>query len=327
MADLYLHSRKVDSLFQLLGEHENDITYSMAWALAQSSSFLRAFLQKVVGREVKIDEVLIRLQQYESGRGVTDIEIELPGEIYIIIEAKRGWNLPDRRQLETYANRNSFKVSNASFKQLIALSECSRDYAKSRIDQKIAGVQVKSISWKEVAEIASKARPEGKGSHAENRLIKELLTYMGGIMTVQNIDSNWVYVVSLSKDTPEGWGISWIDIVEQKNHYFHPVGEGWPKEPPNYIAFRYDCKLQSIHHIDEYEVITNLHERIREIPSEERKPYFLYTLGRAFAPPKKVRTGKIYRSTRVWCMLDTLFTCDTISDALDLSQKRKNRVG
>ena len=34
MTRLYLHGRQIDSVFQLLGEHENDISYSVAWALA-----------------------------------------------------------------------------------------------------------------------------------------------------------------------------------------------------------------------------------------------------------------------------------------------------
>ena len=44
------------------------------------------------------------------------------------------------------------------------------------------------------------------------------------------------------------------DIVNKKRIYFHPVGGGpggWPSEPPNYIAFRYGGKLQTIHHIDQ----------------------------------------------------------------------------
>jgi hypothetical protein len=40
MTELLLHKRKVESVFHLLGEHENDITYSVAWALSQSPHFL-----------------------------------------------------------------------------------------------------------------------------------------------------------------------------------------------------------------------------------------------------------------------------------------------
>ena len=49
MPELLLHKRKVESIFHLLGEHENDITYSVSWALSQSARFLAAFLSPVSG--------------------------------------------------------------------------------------------------------------------------------------------------------------------------------------------------------------------------------------------------------------------------------------
>jgi len=70
-------------------------------------------------------------------------------------------------------------------------------------------------------------------SYSEKRVLRELLTYLRDLMRMQNIDSNWVYVVSLGPGVPEGWLVSWIDIVRMKSAYFHPVGGSWPKEPPN----------------------------------------------------------------------------------------------
>ena len=71
---------------------------------------------------------------------------------------------------------------------------------------------------------------------------------------MQKFDSNWVYVVSLGSGTNPGRNIFWIDVVNDRGRYFHPVGKGWPKEPPNYMAFRYWGKLRSIHHVESYEV-------------------------------------------------------------------------
>jgi hypothetical protein len=49
-----------------------------------------------------------------------------------------------------------------------------------------------------------------------------------------------VYVVSLSPERPPGWDVSFLDIAQTHGKYMHPVGgSGWPKEPPNYIAFRF----------------------------------------------------------------------------------------
>ena len=143
-------------------------------------------------------------------------------------------------------------------------------------------------------------------------------------MTSQNKDSNWVYVVSLANGKPEGSNISWIEIVNKCGRYFHPVGvNGWPKEPPNYIAFRYAGKLQSIHHIEDYIVSKNMHDEIIEMPDEVWDDnHFIYKLGPAIKPLKEVKTGNIYPSGRVWAMLDTLLTADTISEARDISKER-----
>ena len=72
--------------------------------------------------------------------------------------------------------------------------------------------------------------------------------------------SNLVYVVSLSYDEFGPPGISFIDVVEKHSKYFHPIGGtggGWPFEPPNYLGFRYDGELKSIHHVASYSVIEN----------------------------------------------------------------------
>ena len=144
---------------------------------------------------------------------------------------------------------------------------------------------------------------------------------------MQKIDSNWVYVVSLGRWKRKGWKISWIDIVEKRKRYFHPIGvSGWPKEPPNYIAFRYYGELQSIHHIEDYDVLTNMHTKIPEIPDEEWEEHFLYKLGPGFWPEHEVKTGNIWSNGRVWCMLDTLFTSETIAEARDISYEREENA-
>src|SRR5262249_40377651 len=136
MPELTLHSRKVESVFQLLGDHENDITYSIAWGMASSPRFLGGFLSQVLGVQVDLKNVVIRLQQIEEHGGITDIEIESPGEFFIIVEAKRGWNLPDLTQLQLYATRPSFTASNNSVRRLVVLTECSREYAFHRLGTK-----------------------------------------------------------------------------------------------------------------------------------------------------------------------------------------------
>lgn len=323
MARLQLRGQQIESIFELLGTKENDVSFSLGWALANSPAFLNEFVQLGVSLNKKYDltTAQIRLQQYESMEGstFTDIEIEIPSQIFLIIEAKRGWVIPSIQQLNSYAQRPAFTGSKAEIKRVIALTESSENYAKIHLKVgDIDGVPVLHLSWKKVFDLAQRAYKGG--TNAEKRLLVELSTYFRRIMTMQKSDSNLVYVVSLNSGKPPDWNISWIDIVEKKSNYFHPIGGGkggWPVDPPNYIAFRYHGQLQSIHHVERYEVFINPHEHFPEIPNYNWGPHYLYSLGPAFAPSKRVPTGNIFPSGRVWCALDTLFTANTISEARD----------
>jgi hypothetical protein len=49
---------------------------------------------------------------------------------------------------------------------------------------------------------------------------------------------NNVFVVGLGQNPMvPGQTHTWIDVVERDKCYFHPVGNHWPVQPPNYIGF------------------------------------------------------------------------------------------
>src|ERR1039458_588577 len=124
--------------------------------------------------------------------------------------------------------------------------------------------------------------------------MQDFRNYLTTIVNMQPQESNWVYVVSLSNYE---WarGLTFIQVVEERKRYFHPYGRyGWPSEPPNYIGFRYGGVLQSIHHIENAQVIKNFHPSFPEYHNKEKEPYFLYKLGPAIRPSHEVKTGKIY---------------------------------
>ena len=324
MAILKSYGQEVRSVFQLLGDKENDITSSICWALVKCPVFLKGIVKKVCGVDADPDQVVILNQQYDAKTGITDIEVTDNELFHIIFEAKRGWLLPGAEQLTKYSLRADFVANPVPHKHIVSLSECTQLYAENYLPfHEINGIPVSHLSLREVYEIARDARPDS--NHEQKHLLDEFTEYLGGVMTLQNKTSNWVYVVALSDGHYEGCELSWIDIVKNHNKYFCPVGgNGWPKEPPNYIAFRYYGCLQSIHHIESYVVTKNVHTVIPEMPDEEwENNHYVYTLGPAIVPGKKVKTGKIYPSGRVWAMLDTLLTADTISEARDISYQRQ----
>lgn len=326
MGELIAYGDEVTSVFQLIGTLENDITKSIAWALCRCP----AFMEKVINDIFDIDfcnpeKVRISYQDFERGKGITDLEITDNESFYVIIEAKRGWILPGAEQLSMYSERREIEQSGAKHKAIVSMSECSNEYADVYLPfHEVNGIKVSHLSWKRIYELAKTARQNSDNS--QKNLLDELTEYLGGIMTMQAKDSNWVYIVSVGTGHPDNCELSWIDFIEKRERYFHPVGGGrggWPKTPPNYIGFRYYGQLQSIHHIEDYEVTRNIHNQIEEMPDEEwTVDHFVYKLGPAIKPNHIVKTGNIYRTGRVWAMLDTLLTSNSISEARDISKTR-----
>lgn len=315
MADLYLHNSKVETIFELLGSDENDITYSIGWALSQSPEFLQALVKRVLPDLKKTDIHQVRLQDYHENHGITDIEI-IGSDVHVIFEAKRGWAFPSQDQLDKYANR--LRSSQFQHRLLVVMAESSHEYAEKHLPKKAGEFPISYLNWKDIEGLSRISR----GSHVEKRLLCELRVYLRRIINMQNHLSNMVYVLSLGADTPNWSKISWRDIVNKKHHYFHPFDKHWPKAPPNYLGFRYDGKLQSIHHVDSWKLVEEMHTDIPEIDPGDWGPFVLYTLGPAIIPSSEVKSGRIMRSMRVWAMLDLLLTSKTISEARDLTQKR-----
>lgn len=159
-------------------------------------------------------------------------------------------------------------------------------------------------------------------TQASRRVLRDLEAFLGPLIGMDSLFSNRVYVVSLGGGAPEGWPISWVDVVARHNRYFYPVGKGWPS-PPNYLGVRYGGQLQSIHHVDDYEVFTNPSIPFPEVPSAVWPQHYLLTLGPPIRPARRVANGpRIHMSNRCWCMLDTLLTAETVSDALTETEAR-----
>ena len=335
MAELIAHGQSIETIFDLIGDLENDITKSIAWSFKKCPKLLEKCVEKLLGITINADEAVIRYQVSEADKGITDLEITDNRNFYIIIEAKRGWILPGYDQLKMYSERDSFITNPARHKAIVSMSECTEEYANNKLP-KVDGVDILHLSWKNILDLAEEARKISGNS--EKYVLDELKGYIGRIMTTQNKNTNWVYVVSLGMakaevTTEEGkvlaGDITYVDIVRKHNVYSCPIGGGkggWPKETLTYIAFRYDGKLQSIHHIESYVITDNLHPYIPELPDVTlSQTHFVYKLGPGIVPAKEVKTGKkIVMSNRVWAHIDALLTADTISEAMDISRAREN---
>ncbi len=325
MPDLVLHGRPVETVFDLLGHDENDMTFALGWGLTRSRLLLAGLVERLApGIEIR-EPFLVELQEHDAADGgFTDIELLSP-DLHVIVEAKRGWNVPSAAQLRRYEDR--FAAAGRPVQTVVILTQHGagavvRHHLGDWAPQDPITAEV--VGWSDLVTMAAGAAHAGP--LAERRLAAELADYLRGVADMRDTESNRVYVVALSATPFPGWPADFtpIHVIERHGRYFFPAFGSWPKTPPNYVAFRYWGKLQSIHHVEDYTIMEDPGEEFPGVPSMEWGPHFLLTLGPAIRPDHDVRTGSgIVRSARVWVDIDLLLTSATITEAANTSRARR----
>ena len=318
---LRLFGKEPTNIFALLGTDENSATFALGWVIDKCPSFRKMLVKKLDCLPATGRAIVVELQRYEKD-GFTDIELISDNFCHVIIEAKCGWTLPSREQLEKYSRR--MPGSSKSKRKIVSLSAVTKDRAARGLPENINGVPVAHYSWEDVRRMVAEARQKTR-IHTEKRWLYHLYLHLGGYVAMQNQCDNNVLVVSLNSDPISSrFNYTWIDVVERDKRYFHPVERPWPSIPPNYIGFRYRGELQSVHHIDKYETVSDLPKVKPQWPAND-VDHFVYHLGPPMKPARKMKTGKkIKYGSHARCMIDTLLSgaYDTISDARDETKRR-----
>lgn len=311
---LTLHGRQVESVFQLLGTGETALTAALGFALANTPQLRRALLDDLGVKDSTPDVALESRADEAEGR--TDIEL-IGDDTFVILEAKRGWVVPTHRQLEMYAARGP--------DLLVVVTDCTSSYAGTLgLPESVDGVPVVHRSWRQIIEVVRSVSGRGQ------RWTNELLTYLEDtVATLQDRETNWAYCVVLG-------GIGALNNRHGRDYvdrgvYFHPHGQGgWTKHPPTYMAFRWDNKVHTIRHVDDYELVGDLRGThaldATDIVTDEAdvaRPHFVYRLGPHIGPPTPLPSGKNYRAMRLWVRLDTMFTSATLTEAVAVSKSRQ----
>ena len=309
------HGEDVSSVFDLLGRDENDLTAALAFTLARSPGLLGQVLRRL-NTPADTGSAVLRLET-RGDLGRTDLEIDT-GTNLIIIEAKRGWLLPGELQLAQYAPR----VIARGAGMLVSLSAASPQWAGLVLPATVLGVPVVHFPWDWVRWDLSAARGQARGQ--ERAWLDEFHEYLRKAIKMRDPADSWTYCVVVSNDRPgDGGSRTFRDFVISESCYFHPYGwgGGWPKTPPNFIAFRWANQVQRIHRVTGAEVIPNLQACWPDIPQTEEttSPYALYRLGPAL-PGTPIPSGGHYRASRVWFILDQLLVSQTLHDAIKQSK-------
>jgi hypothetical protein len=259
-ASLTLHDRDVSSVFDLLGRDENDLTAAFAFTLARSPGLLRRIVQRVAPA-ASYEEAVLRLEARNSD-GRTDLEISA-GNHLIVVVAKRGWLVPGETQLVKYAGRVTAHGNGV----LVSLSAASHDWARCTLPETIQGIPVAHLPWEEVRLDLTAARIIARGQ--ERAWLEEFADYLRKAIKMRDPAASWTYCVVVSNDRPgDGGPHTYREFVTAEASYFHPYGwgKGWPKTPPNFVAFRWNSQVQQVRRVTRAEVIPDLQSRWPDIP-------------------------------------------------------------
>jgi hypothetical protein len=311
---LLRYKRPVPTIFDLLGSKEDDMTYSLGYVVSRSPCFAKSLLRHLAGTDVPLGQgAVVRLQTIEGGGGRTDVEIRV-GDFFAILEAKRGPWLPTVGQLELYAR--ILAREQVASRWLVVVTNAPAEHAAT-LPAEIGGVPVRHVSWRNIKQLAEAARADE--TNRNKHLLDEFTAYLREILGMENIRSNMVLVLALGNGS--AWGLSFKEVVLRQRRYFDPV-ERHRRGVLNYIAFRYDGRLKSIHHVEKIEVFTHPKRVFPEAQDVEVPPHYLFHLGPSIAPPHEVKNGPEGEDGRPPLVHDPLLTCATITDAFAETKRR-----
>jgi hypothetical protein len=309
------HGSNVTSVFDLLGRDENDLTAALAFTMANSTLLLDGVLGRL-GMPKAGEGAVLRLEERDE-LGRTDLEIDTSTHL-VIIEAKRGWLLPEEVQFDKYAHR----VVERGVGCLVSLSAASSEWARQVLPAEVAGVPLVHYPWYLVRQDLAVACEQARGG--ERAWLNEFTEYLQKAVRMRDSADSWTYCVVVSNDYPGGGGAhTFRDFVTHEQCYFHPYGRGsgWPRTPPNFLAFRWANQVQRLHRVVSSEVIPSLQSRWSDIPVEDGtdQPHMLYHLGPPIPGPPFPSDGN-YRAARVWFVLDQLLVTGSLREAIHQSK-------
>lgn len=123
------------------------------------------------------------------------------------------------------------------------------------------------IAWEQVRLDLATARGKARGQ--QRAWLDEFHDYLRKAIKMREPADSWTYCVVISRDRPGGGGPrTFRDFVIGERCYFLPYGKGWPRRPPNFLAFRCDGQVQRVHRVIQAEVIPNPQARWPDIPED-----------------------------------------------------------
>lgn len=320
MLSLTRHGVEVGSVFAMPGTEQGaDPAAALGFALSRCPKLATALASRIArtaGMRLKMGQELV-LAVHGGDGGLADLEIR-HGMTAFVVQPTDGWQVPSAGRLARGARR---VAAGGGTGALVSLSNASQSLARHGLPADVGGVPVVHLQWADVAAEVDQLKSAVRGMR-DRVFLEEFRTYVVEVMRVRRCEDSWTLCVVLNNESPGGTA-TLKEIVTEQSRFFHPYAvRGWPTEPPNFLAFRWDGAVRRIHRVVAYEVVADLSERWPEMtgPTTAR-PHVVYQLGPRLPPHEPIANGQLHVTARLWVLLDQLQTSPTLAQAVARSKE------
>lgn len=228
-------SAPVQSIFRLMGNDEDALTYALGYLMTCDSEFCAKVIRLFIGRtrafrsEVSQGHYAIHLQEVREPKfGRRDIVVEAGGR-RLIVEAKVGGNTPSANQLLKYAAEpNVWGVVSLTKARLPETTATEVKEALRKLGRKFFSVQ-----WHKITELALEHYPTLR-SETPRFLFSEFIRYMREEYEVGYYDAE-VSIQDVDSENEKIFKSGWIYITAPRDKkaplYFAPYFTGQSDTP------------------------------------------------------------------------------------------------
>lgn len=159
---LIINKKEVASIFRLIGNNENALTFALGYTFSQNTAFLIEFLKhkqiipKIQGKNYlnEFSELKVSLQKYNDDKsGIKDIVVESK-DLRLVIEAKTDSSFPSEKQIMKYADNNiniDWDKYDKKYILLLTRRQISIDsYKNVALKLKAKGIVLSFSSWGDI---------------------------------------------------------------------------------------------------------------------------------------------------------------------------------
>lgn len=332
LPSLEVSGRAVSTPYGLLGRDENALSLALGHTFQQCPQLLGWFLKEIGVNGVRrssLRNLEIHLQRHRSdevGQGITDIELHLPGQFHVIVEAKVGMGIPNLAQCCKYLPR--FEKTGEPIQRLVALVQSANEsFVQQHIacDDRLSG-RLLNFSWaKFLPRCVRMLMNPGLPSETRN-WVRAFYDFLNQEYRMKAFTTEvWIPAINSTKPL---WanGPSFWDLHQRYGLYFDDMH---PTVRPLYMAFRVRGQVSAIRRVNRIEHVTSMLEVIPDLKHSGKpwihKPHTVWHLDRAVELPNTLRSGAGMYNRRVRCDLDLLLSCSSVQEVeVKMKERRKS---